>query len=69
MDTSAPEKKMIRVTFNVNYEMRGEPHHPDELVEKLNEAMDYYYIPSDNASCNPRWSLGETWREIIITGL
>ena len=67
MDTL--ESKTIRVTFNMNYEIHGEPHHEDEIVEKLNEALDEYVIRSDNASANPRWVMMEQWREIVISGL
>ena len=61
--------RMIRVTLNLNYELRGEPHHQDEVLEKINEHFHSPYIPSDHASTNPRWTMVEGWREIILTGL
>lgn len=61
--------RTVRATFSINYELRGEPHHPDEIVEKLNEAMGVYFIPSDNASSNPRWTMEESYREIILSGM
>ena len=62
------ESQLIRVTVSINYELRGALHHPEELVEKINERFQAPYIPSDDASVNPRWTVMETYRDLVVTG-
>ena len=63
------EATVIRVTIGINYEMRGNPHHPDELIESVNAYLQAPMIPSDPMSSNPRWTLVEQYRDIVVSGV